>query len=134
MYPIPSITINFPFGSGCSGNFLLANDHCKNKVLIQTPLELRLPSDATIASKHTAMLDLSSLPNAVRNAHILPGLANYSLLSVGQMYDSGCAITFTANKVALTYGAEKILTGQFDKESGLWRVPIENNNSSQDAP
>jgi hypothetical protein len=50
------------------------------------------------------------------------------------MCDSGCAITFTANKVAVTHGATKILTGQRDKESGMWRVPIGNTNSSQSAP
>jgi hypothetical protein len=32
------------------------------------------------------------------------------------MCDSGCAVTFTANKVAVTHGATTILTGQHDKE------------------
>jgi hypothetical protein len=50
------------------------------------------------------------------------------------MCDSGCAVTFTATKVAVTNGATTILTGQWDKESGMWRAPLENSITLQDAP
>jgi hypothetical protein len=50
------------------------------------------------------------------------------------MCDSGCAVTFTANKIAITNGAATILTGARDKDSGLWRVPLGNTNSEQAAP
>jgi hypothetical protein len=50
------------------------------------------------------------------------------------MGDSGCAVKFTATKVAVTNGAIPILTGQQDKESGLWRVPLENSISLKGAP
>jgi hypothetical protein len=79
-------------------------------------------------------LDLPSLPNAARKAHILPGLAHNSLLSVEQMCDSGCAVTFTANKVAVKHGVRRILNGQRAKESGLWRVTLGNTTSAQAAP
>jgi hypothetical protein len=58
---------------------------------------------------------MPSLPNETRQAHILPGLAHHSLLSLGQMCDSGCAVTFTSNKVAVTHGATTIFTGKHDK-------------------
>jgi hypothetical protein len=106
--------------SGCTVHFLLSNAHCKNKLLTQTPLEVHLPNGATIASTHTETLNLPSLPHASRQAHILPVLAHHSLLSVGQMCDSGCVITFTAKKVVVKNGATTILTGQRDKESGVW--------------
>jgi hypothetical protein len=50
------------------------------------------------------------------------------------MCDSGFAVTFTANKVAVTNGAAIFLTGQRDKDSGLWRVTFGNNISEQAAP
>jgi hypothetical protein len=94
-----------------------------------------LQNGTTIASTHTATLNLPSLPHAARQAHILPGLDQHSLLSVGQIiYDSGCAITFTSTKVAVTNGITKILTGQKDKESGRWRAPLGNTTSSHAAP
>jgi hypothetical protein len=113
---------------------LIDNAHCKNKLLTQYPLEVRLPNGAIIASTHTATLDLPSFPRAARKAHTLPGLAQHSLLSVGQVCDSGCAVTFTANKFAGKNGAASILTGQRDKDSGLWRVSLGNTNSEQAVP
>jgi hypothetical protein len=109
--------------SGGTAHFLLANAKCTNKVLAETPLEVRLPNGATIVSTHTATLNMPSLPHAARQAHILPGLAQHPLLSVGQMCDSGCAVTFTGTKVIVKNGGSTILTSQQDKESGLWRPP-----------
>jgi hypothetical protein len=90
-----------------------------------TPLAVRLPNGVTITSTHTATLNMPSLPQAARQANILPGLAQHSLLSVGQMCDSGCSVTFTASNVTVTNGNSAILTGQRDKESSLWRVPLD---------
>jgi hypothetical protein len=53
---------------------------------------------------------------------------------MGKMRDSGCAITFTANKAAITNGAATVLTVQCDKDSGLWRFPLGNTNAAQAAP
>jgi hypothetical protein len=50
------------------------------------------------------------------------------------MCDSGCAVTLTSNKVAVTHGATTIFTGQREKESGLWRVPLGNTTSAKAAP
>jgi hypothetical protein len=111
--------------SGCTTHFILANAKCTNKLLAETPLEMCLPNGATIASTHTATLNMPSLPHASRQAHILPGLAQHSLLSVCQMCDSGCAVTFTATKVTVTNGKSIILTGLRDKKSNLWRAPLE---------
>jgi hypothetical protein len=68
---------------------------------------------------------MPSLPHAARKAHILPVLAQQSLLSVGQMCDSGCSVTFTASNITVTNGESTILTGLWDRESSLWRFPLE---------
>jgi hypothetical protein len=41
------------------------------------------------------------------------------------MCDSGCSVTFTASNVTVTNGDSTILTGKWDKESSIWRVPID---------
>jgi hypothetical protein len=133
--PSPQSHSAFLLDSGCNAHFFIVNAHCKNnKKTTQTPLEFHLPNGSTIASTHAANLDLPSFPNAASQAHILPGLAQHSLLYVGEMCDSGCAVTFISNKFAVTHGATKILTGQRDKDSGLWRVPLGNTNSAQATP
>jgi hypothetical protein len=113
--------------SGCTVHFLLANAKCSNKIPTATPWAVRLPNGDTITSTQTATLNMPSLPHTTRQAHILPGLAQQSLLSVGQMCDSGCSVTFTATEVTVTNGESTILTGLRDKESSLWRVPLEPN-------
>jgi hypothetical protein len=120
--PSPSTAI---LDSGCTAHFLLGNAKCSNKKSTATPLAVRLPNGDTITSAHTATLNMPSLPHAARQAHILPGLAEHSLLSVGQMCDSGCAVAFTASNVTVTNGESTILTGLRDKESSLWRAPLE---------
>jgi hypothetical protein len=67
---------------------------------------------------------MPSLIQAARLAHILPGLGQHSLLSVGQMCESGFSVTFTASNVTVTKGHSTILTGERDKESSLWRAPL----------
>jgi hypothetical protein len=86
---------------------------------------VRLPNGDTITSTHTATLNIPSLPHAARQAHILPGLAQHSLLSVEKRCDSGCSVTFTASNVTVTNGESTILTGLRDKESSLWRVTLD---------
>jgi hypothetical protein len=110
--------------SGCTAYFIMENGKCSNKQYTTTPLEVRLPNGDTITSTHTATLNMPSLPQAARLAHILPGLAQHSLLSVRQMCDSGCSVTFTASNATVTNGHSTILTGERDKESNLWRVPL----------
>jgi hypothetical protein len=40
------------------------------------------------------------------------------------MCDSGCSVTFMASNVTVTNGHSTILTGERDKDSNLWRVPL----------
>jgi hypothetical protein len=110
--------------SGCTAHFLLVNAKCSNKIPTATPLAVRLPSGDTITSTHTATLNMPSLPHTARQAHILPGLAQQSLLSVGQMCDSGCSMTFTAADVTVKNGKSTIVTGLRDQNSGMWRIPL----------
>jgi hypothetical protein len=132
--PSPQSQSTALLDSGCTADLLLANPQCMNKLLTEIPLEVRLPNVATIASTHTATLNLPSLAHSARQAHTIPGFAQHSLLSVGKMCDIGCAVTFTAKKVAVTNGATKIVTGKLDKESGVWGVPFGNSISTQAVP
>jgi hypothetical protein len=105
--------------SGCTSHFLLANAKCSNKKSTIMPLEVHLPNGATITSTHTATLNMPSLPHAARQSHILPGLDQHSLLSVGQMCDSGFSVTLKASNVTVTNCEYTLLTGIRDKYSSL---------------
>jgi hypothetical protein len=118
--PSPQSISKALLDSLCTDHLLIANAHCKNKQLAQSSLEVCLPNGPVIASTQTATLDLPSFPTGARQDHVLPGLDQHCLLSVGKMRDSGCVTTFTANKVAVKNGAATSLTGTGDKDSILW--------------
>jgi hypothetical protein len=75
--------------SGCTGDFLLVNTPCLNKIKSRTPLTVRLPNGATMESSHTAELDIPELNATASKAYVFPGITNHSLLSVGQLCDKG---------------------------------------------
>jgi hypothetical protein len=71
------------------------------KVKSRTPLTVRLPNGATMESSHTAELDIPELNATVSQAHIFSGMANHSLLSVGQLCDEGYIVTFRRDTVTI---------------------------------
>jgi hypothetical protein len=93
--------------SGCTGNFLLVNAPCLNKFKSQNPFNVRLPNGATMESTHTASLDIPELNKAVFLAHIFPGMANHSLLSVGQLCNDGYSVTFRIDAVTI-YNSQEV--------------------------
>jgi hypothetical protein len=106
--------------SGCTGRFLLVNAPSLNKVKSWNPLTVRLPNGATMESSHTAELDIPELNAAASKAHVFPGMANHSLLSVGQLYDEGYIVTFKQAEVTICdSGNSQILSGPQDLNTGL---------------
>jgi hypothetical protein len=54
----------------------------KNQISNSVNGAVRLPNGATMESSHTAELDIPELNADAAKAHVLPGMANHSLLSV----------------------------------------------------
>jgi hypothetical protein len=115
--------------SGCTGHFLLVNAPCLNKVESRTPLTVRLPNGATMESSHTADLDIPELNAAASKAHVFPGMAHHSLLSVGQLCDEGYIVTFKQDTVTICNSeSSKLLSGPRDVTAGLWRINLKQTN------
>jgi hypothetical protein len=111
--------------SGCTGNFLLVNAPCLNKVKSRTPLTVRLPNGATMEYSHTADLYITELNAAASKAHVSPEMANHSLLSVGQLCDEGYIVTFKQDTVTIcNSGSSHLLSGPRDVNTGLWRINL----------
>jgi hypothetical protein len=88
--------------SGCTSNFLSAAVSCSDKQAAHVPLNVNTPNGTTIQSSHTCNLLLTDLSPQARQTHILPGLVHNSLISVGQLCDSGCSVTFTQEQVTVS--------------------------------
>jgi hypothetical protein len=116
--------------SGCTGHFLLVNVPCLNKVKYRTPLTVRLPNGATMESSHTAELEIPELNADASKAHVSPGMAHHSLLSVGQLCDEGYIVTFKQALVTICDSEKsQILSGPRDLNTGLWRINLMQTNN-----
>jgi hypothetical protein len=116
--------------SGCTGHFLLVNAPCLNKVKSWTPLTVRLPNGATMESSHTADLDIPELSADASKAHVLPGMANNSLPSVGHLCDEGYIVTFKQAVVTICDSDNShLLSGPRDLNNGLWRINLKQTNN-----
>jgi hypothetical protein len=115
--------------SGCTGHFLLVTAPCLNKVKSWNPLTVRLPNGATMESSHTADLDIPELNAAESKAHVFPGIAHHSLLSVDQLWDEGYIVTFRQDTVTICNSDNaKLLSGPRDETTGLWRINLKHTN------
>jgi hypothetical protein len=79
--------------SGYTCHFLLVNAPCLNKIKSQNPLTVQLPNGATMESSLTTALDRPELKAAAFIVHVFPGMADHSLLSVGQLCNEGYTVT-----------------------------------------
>jgi hypothetical protein len=74
---------------------------------------------------HTADLDIPELDAASSKAHVFPGMAHHSLLSVGQLCDEGYIFNFQQDTVTICNSERsKLLSGPRDETTGLWRINL----------
>jgi hypothetical protein len=111
-------------------HFLTTNTPATNICAATVPLVSRLPNGERVQSMHTCTLDLSELPAAARNAHIIPGLALHSLLSIITMCYAGCTITFTKIGYSIVYRGRTIVCGHKCTRTGLWMVPLQQGHTN----
>jgi hypothetical protein len=86
-------------------------------------------------SLHTADLDIPELNSAASKANVFPGMANHSLLSVGQLCDEGYKVTFKQDTVTICdSGNSQILSGPRDLNTRLWRINLRQTNNHKPEP
>jgi hypothetical protein len=86
-------------------------------------------------SSHTDELNSPELNAAASKAHVFPGMANYSLLSVGQLCDEDYIVTFKQDTVTIyDSGNSQILSGPRDLNTGLWRINLKQTNNHKPEP
>ena len=66
---------------------MLLKTYLVNKIGNKSPIHVRLSNAKSISSTHSGQQFLTMLPEAARQAHILPGLASHYLVSIWQLCD-----------------------------------------------
>ena len=86
------------------------------------PVAITLPNGEALTASLTTSIDLA-LPRPAQTAHIVPGLAE-TLLSVGQLCDVGCTVTFRKRTATVWYKHHRLLTVPRHGPTGLWKLPL----------
>jgi hypothetical protein len=115
---------------GATSHFLTTNTPATNICAASVPLVAHLPNGDRVQLMHTCTLDLPELPAAARNAHVIPGLALHSLLSIVAMCNTGCTVTFTKIGCTIVYCGCTIICGQKCTRTGLWMVPLQQGHTN----
>jgi hypothetical protein len=90
---------------------------------------VRLPNGATMEFSHTVDLDTPELNATASKAHVSPGMAHHSLLSVGKLCDEGYIVTFRRDIVTICNSDNaNLLSGPCDDTTGLWRINLKSTN------
>ena len=79
---------------GAASHFVLPGTPVTNIKIARHPLKINLPDGDCLTSTHTCTLDIPWLLNEAKEAHIVPGLAHASLISIKIICDAGCKVTY----------------------------------------
>ncbi len=81
--------------SGMTSHFLMTAALMTNMHPTNKPIIACLPNGERVHSTHTCTLDIPALPASAQHAHIIPGLASHSLISIITLCNTGCNVVFT---------------------------------------
>lgn len=81
-----------------------------------------------MTATHKAKLNLPTLPEEAKEAHLFPQLQR-GLISIGQLCDNGCTATFTKEEVVIAQGDKAIMQGPREATTGLWLLPTTGNDT-----
>ena len=80
--------------AGATGHFVLPGTPVIDVLPTSNPISINLPDGSVIKSTHTCRINIPWLPESATRAHIVPGLAHTSLISIAVLCDAGCKVTY----------------------------------------
>ena len=115
--------------SGASSHFLQVDAPLLLKKETANPIVVTVANGEKASSTHEGVLDVPGLPDAARNAHVIPGI-KHSLLSIVRLCNAGCEVSFSkwGVGVEVRYRGKVIMKGSKSTIDGLWYVPITQNS------
>ena len=106
--------------SGATKNYFKINSPVVKLHEINDGAEVRLPTGYNITATHQEEITFNNdiLSREARQCEIFPGLTQYALLSVGQLCDDGCNVSFWKCKTVVTKNGKLLFKAQqnFKKE------------------
>ena len=110
--------------AGATGHFLQPGTPAKNIRLTNNPISISQPDGGKFKSTHECEIDNPKLPKAARAAHIVPGLARTSLISIKMLIYAGFKVTYDTEHVKVFYRENVVWKGTRESLTGLWVLPL----------
>ena len=85
-----------------------------------------LPNDDIVSSSHISKSNLPQLPQAVKRAYVVPGLASHSLVSVVKLCNAGCEVNIRDILCNIRYSEKMIVKCRKCTRTGVWVMPLKN--------
>ena len=99
------------------------NNNSPHKGSIRKPNQCKTPQ-LIHNGIHTPIPDpTKKLSSQAKHAEIFPNL-HPSLISIGQLCDDECIVTFDKHKFIVSKNKDIIIEGYQDPTNGLWRFPL----------
>ena len=114
--------------SGSYGHYLNPGDaKYLTRVEEDASVTVTLPNDMQMTSSLSGDLNIDSIPQEARKAHIFKELTSWSLLSLGVLCDAGCTATLSSDKLTVNLFDKVVLNGYRNHTtSGMWMVDLTN--------
>ena len=110
--------------AGATSHFVLPGAPVTNITPTDSPLVITLPDGQTLQSTHTCELSAPWLPVRARKAHIVPGLAHTSLVSIKMLCEAGCKVAYDEDEVRVYFKRQVVWRGKREPTTGLWVLPL----------
>jgi hypothetical protein len=110
--------------TGSTAHFFTTSSPVHNQVVSTQPHAICNPKGAIMHSTHEGESHVPGLPLAAQKNHIVAALTSHSLLSIGQLCDASCDVTFTASRVEVLFDDMMVLQGQRTPTTRLWHVDL----------
>ncbi len=135
-YPLSAdtLTIIAKADSGASSHYFKPTDKAALTDLKITPFgpSVTLPDSTTLTASHSGLLPFQqNLSTKAKTAHVLDGLTNSSLISIGQLCDDDCIAVLDKRKLQVFKNSERVLEGTRNPTDGLWDIAIPLPSSSK---
>jgi hypothetical protein len=113
--------------SGASSHYLMPQDQASLMNLRPTPFgpTVMLPDSTNIQATHSGQLPLHhSFSMKAKTAHVLDGITNASLISIGQLCDDDCVAVLDKRVIKVFKDQQCVLQGYRNPTDGLWDIAL----------